>query len=115
MVQCITTVIKEYQDNLREMPYVPKTSFGWDSLWYSGEMNKLFPTFLFRNHNIGLQFLNDIGLICSKVQCNSCYRDMTWYADPSAIDGFRWWCRRMVAGTRCSGSWSIRHGSWLQR
>jgi len=115
MVQRITSVIKEYQDRLREMHYVPKTSFGRDSLRYSGEANKLFLTFLFSDHAIGLQFLKDVGLIRSEVQCNLCGRDMTWHADTSAVDGFRWRCRRMVAGNRCSGSRSIRHGSWFQR
>jgi hypothetical protein len=32
MVHHITNFTKEYQDNLREMPYVPKTSFQRDSL-----------------------------------------------------------------------------------
>ena len=99
MAQRIPYVIKKYQDRLREMPYVPITSFGRDSLGYSGEANKLSLTFLFSNHDIRLQLLKDVGLIRSKVQCNSCCRDMTWYADPSAIDGFRWRCRRMVAGS----------------
>jgi hypothetical protein len=79
-------------------------SFRRDSLGYPGDVNKLFLTFLFSDHNIGIQFLKDVGLICSKFQCNLCSRDMTWYADPSNLDGFRWQCRRMVAGTRCSGS-----------
>jgi hypothetical protein len=32
-----------------------------------------------------VQFLKDVGLIRNKVQCNSCGRDMTSYADPSVI------------------------------
>ena len=115
MVERITKIIKEYQDVLREKPYVPKTSFQRDSLGFSGDANKLFLTFLFSDHALGVQFLKDVGLIRSKVQCNSCSRDMTWYADPSVIDGFRWRCRRMVAGTRCHGSRSARHGSWFQK
>ena len=93
----------------------PKHLFGRDSLGFSGEANKLFLTFLCSNNVIGLQFLKDVGLIRSKVECNSCCRDMTCYADPSAIDGFRWRGRRMVVGTRCLGSRSIRHGAWFQR
>jgi hypothetical protein len=58
MVQRITTVIKENQDKLREMPYVPKTSFERVSLEFCGETNKLFLTFLYSYHAIGLQFLN---------------------------------------------------------
>jgi hypothetical protein len=44
--------------------------------------------FLFSDHAIGLQFLKDVGLICSKLQCNSCGRDMTWHADPTRLKAF---------------------------
>ena len=113
MVQRITNIIKEYQDRVRELPYVPTTSFRRDSLGYPCHANKLFLAFLFSDRNIDIQFLKDIGLTRSKVQCNSCCgRDITSYGDPSKLDGFRSRCRRMVAGTECSGSRSIIHGSW---
>ena len=96
------------------MPYVPQMSFRRDSLGFSGDAI-IFLTFLFSDHAIGLEFLKDTWLIRSKVQCNSSGRDMTWHADPSALDRFRWRCRRRGAGTRCSGSRSIRDGSWFQR
>ena len=114
MVQRIIDIIQDYQDRLHEIPCVPKTFYRRDSVGYCGDANKLFLTFLFRDHATSLQFLKDVGLIRSKVQCNSCGRDMTWYADPSVLDGFRWRCR-MVAGTMCSGSRSIRHGSFQRR
>ena len=75
MVQRITTIIKDNQDRLWKMPYIPKTSFQQDSLGFSCDVNKTFLTFLFSDHAIGLQFLKDDGLICSNVQCNSCSRD----------------------------------------
>jgi len=113
MLPWITNIIKDYQDRVRELPYVPTTYFRWDSLGYPGDVNKLFLTFLFSDRNINIQFLKDVGLIRSKVQCNSCGRDMTWYADPSNLDGFRWRCHRMVVGTGCYGSRYIRHRSWF--
>ena len=69
MVQRITNIIKDYQDRVRELPYVPVTSFGRDSLGYPGDANKLFLAFLFGDRSIGIQFLKDVGLIRSKVQC----------------------------------------------
>jgi hypothetical protein len=48
MVHHITNVIKEYHENLREIPYIPKTSYQRDSLGYCGDANKTFLTFLFR-------------------------------------------------------------------
>ena len=60
MVQRITRIIKDYQERLREMPYVPQTSFRRDSLGYCGDTNKHFLTFLFSDHAIGLQFLRSV-------------------------------------------------------
>ena len=68
----MTTFIKEYQDKMREMPYVPKTSFQRESLGFCGKANKLFLTFLFSNRAIGLRFPKDVRLIRSKVECNLC-------------------------------------------
>jgi len=71
MVQRITQIIKDYQSRVRETPCVPETSFRIDSLGFPGVANKLFLTFLFSEHAIGVQFLKDVGLIRSKMQCNS--------------------------------------------
>ena len=75
MVHHICNVIKEYQDKLREMPFVPKTSYQRHSLGYCGDTNKTFLVFLFNNSAIGIQFPKDAGLICCNVQCNSSGRD----------------------------------------
>jgi len=77
MVHHISTIIKDYQDTIRETPYVPKTSFQRHSLGFNGDANKLFLMFVFSDHAIRLQFLKDVGLIHSNVQCNSCGRDMS--------------------------------------
>ena len=61
MVQLITHITKEYQDRLRKMSYVPKTSYRRDSLGYRGDANKLFLTFVFSDHAISIQFLKDVG------------------------------------------------------
>ena len=53
MVQLITHTIKDYQERLREMRYVPLTYFR-DSLGYCGDANTLFLTFLFSGHAITL-------------------------------------------------------------
>jgi hypothetical protein len=113
MVEKITNVIQEYQDKVREMPFLLKCSFQRDCFGARGDANKMFLTFLFCDHAIGLQFLKDVGLIPSKVQCNLCGRDMSWHVDASVPDGFRWRCRKMVCGSRCSGARSIRHGTWF--
>ena len=62
-----------------------------------------------------MQFLKDVGLLRSKVQCNTCDRDMTCSAEPTIPEGFRWRCRRKIAGVKCSASRSIRTESWFQQ
>ena len=78
-------------------------------------MNAGFLTFLFNDKDLGIQFLKDVGLIRSKVPCNTCGHDMTWCADPTTTDGFRWRCRRKVAEAKFSQSKASRHGSWFQQ
>ena len=39
---------------------------------------------------------------------------MVWSTDPNRAEGFSWRCRKRVAGIRCRGTPSIRHGSRFQ-
>jgi hypothetical protein len=89
----------------------PPSSFGRRSLGEDGDANKQFLSFLFINMDLGIQFLEDVGLIRSKVTCNFCGRDITWCADPKRRS-FRWRCRRRSVVV-CSESKSIKHGSWF--
>jgi len=108
MVDEIKSVISTYQRHVMEMPYVPKTSYGRASLGDDSEANKLFLTFLFSDMDLGIQFLKDVGLLRSKVPCNTCGRDMNCCAEPKGR------CRRRAAVT-CSETKSIRHDSWFQQ
>ena len=114
MVQRINEVCSKYQDRLREMQAIPRLSYGRGLQRRDGAPNRMFLTCLFCHHELAIQFLKDVELIRCKVQCNTCERDMTWSADPNRCDGFRWRCRRSVAGVKCHASTSIRHGSWFQ-
>jgi len=40
---------------------------------------------------------------------------MTWSAEPSIPEGFRWPSQKKVAGVKCSESRSIKHGLWFQQ
>jgi hypothetical protein len=85
MVQSITDVIKEYQAKVCQLPFLPRASFHRDSMGYCGDV-KFFLTFLFCDHPTGVNFLKDVGIIRSEVQCNLCGRNMTWCADPSVSE-----------------------------
>jgi transposase-like protein len=115
MVEKIKEVVKEYEQRLRGMPCVPKLSYGRPMLREDGGPNRMFFSYLFTEQALAIQFLKDVGLLRSKVQCNNCGRDMKWYVDSSSNEGFRWRCRRMVGGAKCSESRSIKHGSWFHQ
>ena len=78
MVQRINEVFAKYQDRLREMQSLPRLSYGRGLQCRDGAPNRMFLTCLFCHHELAIQFLKDVGLIQSKVQCNTCERDMTW-------------------------------------
>jgi hypothetical protein len=54
MVDIIGDLMQKYQDKLREMQFVPKCSFKRDCFGSKREVNKMFLTFLFCDHAIGL-------------------------------------------------------------
>ena len=101
----------QYDDRLRKMQMVPRFSYGRGLLRKNGATNRMFLTFLFDHQEMSIQFLKDVGLIPSKVQCNIYQRDTTCTADPYHSDGYRWRCRKSVARFRYRGTVSIRHGN----
>jgi hypothetical protein len=52
-----------------QMPFVPKSFFERDLLGHS-DANNIFLAFLFTDYTTGLQFLNDVGILCRKVLSN---------------------------------------------
>jgi len=114
MVQRLQQVVAEYDDRTWKMDLVPRISYDRGLMRKDGAPNRMFLTFFLRHQELSIQFLKELGLIRSKVQCNICERDMTWTVVPHRTDGFRWPCRKSVARVRCRGTASIRHGSWFQ-
>jgi len=90
---------------------VPRFSYGRVLLRKDDAPNRMFLTFLFGHQELPIQFLKDVGLIPSKVQCNICQRDTTCTIDPDRSDGYRWRCRKSVARVNYRGTASIRNGN----
>jgi len=61
-----------------------------------------------------MQVLEDVGLLWSKVQCNTCRQDMTCSAESTIPEQFTRRCQKKLAGFKCSESRSIKQGSWFQ-
>jgi len=73
----------EYEERIRRCQYVTRLSFGRRMLRDDGGPNRYFLMYLFCEESMAVQYLKDIGLLRSKMQCNTCGRDMTWSADSS--------------------------------
>ena len=83
------TNIKDYQERVRELLFVP-TSFRRDSIGYPGEANKLFQTFLFCDRNIDIQFLKDVGLIrmfATRCKATWCLNSLNFLPSPHPLTG----------------------------
>jgi len=83
MLEKICEVVNEYEKRLQEMPFVPRSSYGRPMLREGGGPNRNFLTYVFCDQGFAMQFLKDVGLLRSKVQCNTRGRDMTCSAELS--------------------------------
>jgi len=92
MFQRMKHVVAEYEDRLRKMQSLPRFSYGRGMVRKDVTPNRISLTYLFGQRKLAIQFLKDVGLIQSKVQCNICERHMTWSADPHRAEEFRWRC-----------------------
>ena len=114
MVGKLTEIVDEYKKRLQEMAFIPRASYRRQMLHQDGGPNREFLTYLFWDDRLAMQFLKDVGLLWTKVQCNTCDRDMTWSTEHSIPERITWRCQRKVAGDKCSASRSIKTGSWFQ-
>jgi hypothetical protein len=81
MVDLLLKVFTEYEERLRSWDYVPRCSYGRRTLRDDGGPNRYFLMHVFNEQSLAIEFLKDVGLLRSKMQCNTCGRDMTWSAD----------------------------------
>jgi hypothetical protein len=105
-------IVAEYEERLRGKQNVPKFSHGLRMLCADAGPNRISLTRLFSDMELAIPFMKDVGLIRSKVRCNTCNRDMTWSADPNRTVRFRPRCRKRIHGVTCRVTTSIKHGSW---
>jgi len=77
MMAKLLQIVDDYDRRLQEMPFVPRASYGRRMIREDGGLNRDFLTYLFCGDGFAMQFLKDVGLLRSKVQCKTCGRDMT--------------------------------------
>jgi len=71
MVQRMQEIVAKYEVRLRQMHSVARLSYGRRLVCTDGAPNRMFLTCLFCHHELAIQFLKDVDLIRSKVQCKT--------------------------------------------
>jgi hypothetical protein len=81
MVQCMKEIVAEYEECLLGKQNAPKLSHRCRMLCADGGPNSMLLMFLFTDMALAIQFMKYVDLIQSKVRCNTCDREMTWFED----------------------------------
>jgi hypothetical protein len=112
MAVSFATVVKSYQDELKNLTSVPKGSFGRSVVGNNGFPTRTFLRFLFADHKKGVKYLQKCGLLKTEMLCPTCGSNMRLSRD-SVIDKYRWKCGKRKRGKRCNTTRSLRHSSWF--
>jgi transposase-like protein len=115
MALSFSTVVKTYQDEMKNLPFILKGSFGHSVVGADGFPTTLFFGFLFSDHERGVKFLHECGLSKSEMLCPTCGSNMSLWRCESVIDKYHWRCRKGKRGQRCNATWSLRHSSWFTK
>jgi len=113
MALSFSTIVQAYQDEMENLPIVPKGSLGPSVVGADGFPNKLFFGFLFSDHDRGVKFLQECGLLKREMPCSKFSSNMSLWKSESVIDKFRWRCGKGKRGQRCNATRSLRHSSWF--
>jgi len=115
MAQSFPSVVKAYQEELKNLPFVPKGSFGRSVVGADGFPTTMFFGFLFSDHEKGITFLQECGLLKREMLCPTCGNNMSLWRSERVIDKYRWGCGKGKRGQRCNGTRSLRHSSWFSK
>jgi len=77
---------------MKNLPFVPKGSFGRSVVGVDGFPTTMFFGFLFSDHEKGVKFLQECGLLKREMICPTCGSNMRLWRSESVIDKYRWRC-----------------------
>jgi hypothetical protein len=100
MARSFSTLVKDYQDEMKNLSFVRKGSFGRSVLGPGCFPNTLFFGFLFSDQENGITFLKECGLLKIEMLCPSCGSNMSLWKSESVIDKYRWRCGKGKRGER---------------
>jgi len=70
---------------------------------------------LFSDHEKGVTFLQERGLLKREMLCPTCGNNMSLWRSERVIDKYCWGCGKGKRGQRCNGTQSLRHSSWFSK
>jgi hypothetical protein len=109
------SIVRRYHQEIWHIQNCPWRLNGRTSFETDGILTKVFLAYLFTDCNMGLQFLKDIGLLCSAMKCLNCDSEMNWWSSGEQTNHYIRRCKKHNENTRCMYSRSIRYGSWFCR
>ena len=77
--------------------------------------NRLSIAFFSSDHDVGIKFWRDVGLIPSNMVCCKCESQMSWCVEASFKNGYRCRRRRAVSVSESRASLSVIHGTCFSR
>jgi len=86
MASPFSTEVTPYQEDLQKLHTVPKASYGKTLVGKKGSPNALFFGFLFADHERGVKFLQDCGLLKRDMLCPNCGSNMSLSRSATRID-----------------------------
>jgi hypothetical protein len=89
MAVSFCTVVKSYQDEMKNLTSVPNGSFGRSVVGTNGLPTKMFFGFLFSDQEKGVKFLQDCGLLRTEIFCPTCGGNMRLWRSAGVIDKYR--------------------------
>ena len=105
--------VKAYRDEMKNLPFVPKGSFGCSVVGADGFLTVLFFGFLFSDHEKSMKFLQECGLLKREMFCPTCSSVSLWRSE-SIRDKYRR-CGKGKQGKQCNATRSLRHSSWFPK
>ena len=76
MTQSFSSVVKAYQEEMKNLPFVPKGSFGRSVMGTDGFLTTMFFGFLFLDHEKGDTFLQECGRLKREMVCSTCGKNV---------------------------------------
>jgi hypothetical protein len=90
MARSFSTLVKDYQDEMKNLSFVPKGSFGRSVVGPDGFPTTLFFGFLFSDQEKGITFLKECGLLKREMLCPTCGSNMSlWKSETNIVGGAR--------------------------